>query len=153
MLFGLPFSNLPDDDRDRVDMAVERMMPADVELLQFIVATDRTARPSPEPEPYFFIDTKVVALVRGIEVRIATTDEFEDYGTLFGDKVYEEPQFGVDHAAFGALLSFGLADTGPAKASQGEWQIHRMSITPMGRLVIQAIEEVRAGFDAPGPSG
>jgi len=25
MLFGLPFSKMPDDDRDRVDMAIERM--------------------------------------------------------------------------------------------------------------------------------
>src|SRR5579863_1214690 len=33
MLFGLPFSKMPDDDRDRVDMIVERMVVEDVALL------------------------------------------------------------------------------------------------------------------------
>jgi len=148
VLFGLPFSKLPDDERDRIDMAVERMMPADVELLMAIVEKDRAARPTPETEPYLFRGTKIAATLRGIEVRLGSTDDYEDEGRGFSDEYYADARFLVDHAAFGALLSFGLLDVGQSQQVQGDWQIHRLVITPLGKLVVQAIEELRPGFDA-----
>jgi hypothetical protein len=148
VLFGLPFTKLPDDERDRVDMAVERMMPEDVELLRLIVEKDRTGRPSPEPGgPYLFKDSRVVALTRGIEVRVATTDDCGDDGE-FSNEIYADPRFCVDRGAFGSLRSLGLVEFGTIEASQGEWQIHPLLITPLGRITIRAIEEVRPGFDA-----
>jgi hypothetical protein len=146
VLFGLPFTKIPDDERDRVDMAVERMMVEDVELLMRIDEKDRTARPTPEREPYLFRGTKVAGMMRGIEVRIGTTDDCGDDGE-FGDEFYADARFLVDHAAFGALLSFGLLDVGQSQQKQGDWEIHRVVITPLGRLVVRAIEEVRPGFD------
>jgi hypothetical protein len=149
MLFGLPFTKLPDDERDRVDMAVERMMPADVELLSLIVEKDRAARPSPERGgPYLFKGTKVAAVIRRIEVRVGSTDDWGEEDDQFGDDIFTDPRFCVDHAAFGALLSFGLVDVGEHQMSSEEWQIHRLVITLLGRLVVRAIEELRPGFDA-----
>jgi hypothetical protein len=147
MLFGLPFSKIPDDERDRIDMAVERMLPADADLLRLIVDKDRSARPSPEADgPYFFKGTNVLAVIRGIEVRVGSTD---DWGAddQFGDDVYTDARFCVDHGAFAALLSFGLIDVGGHLAAQGDWAIHRLTITLLGRVVMRAIEEVRPGFD------
>jgi hypothetical protein len=151
VLFGLSFSKLPDDERDRVDMAVERMMPADADLLWVLAEKDRTARPSAELEgPYFFKGTRLLALTRGLEVRIGSTDDWVTDEEQFADEVYTDARFGVDHAAFGSLLSFGLADMSESMARQSDWdwEIRRLTITPLGRLVVRAIEEVRPGFDA-----
>ena len=54
-------------------MAVERMMPGDVELLTLIIQKDRKgALSSPETEPHLFRDMKVAALIHRLEVRIAS---------------------------------------------------------------------------------
>lgn len=159
MLFGLPFRRLPDDERDRVDMVVERMMPADVALLHGFAEKDRTARSPTEETPYIFRGSKLVAFVRGIEVRIASTDDGPD--GEFEEATYSDPRLAVDHAAFASLLRLGCVEIPDAKASYhtdgGDWQIHTVLITPLGRLVIEAIAYVRPGFegivaaDAPNP--
>lgn len=147
VLFGLPFSKLPDDERDRIDMAVERLMPADVELLRLIVEKNRTARPTPEKEPFLFRGTRVAAMIRGIEVRIGSTDDYTGTQAFFSNAFYDDPRSSVDHATFAALTSFGLVDIGQSEMQQGGWKIHRLVVTPLGQLVVGAIEEVRAGFD------
>jgi hypothetical protein len=148
MLFGLPFTKLPDDERDRVDMVVERIMLPDVELLRLIVEKDRTAPPSPEPEPYLFRGTRVAALTRDLEVRVATTNEYMAGGTAFGDPTYEDEQFRVDHTAFSALLALGCIELAERKMTQGEWGVQALVVSPLGRLVAGAIEALRPGFDA-----
>jgi len=58
-----------------------------------------------------------------------------------------ERRFFADQLSFGTLLSLGCVDVGQSNATtHGPWQVHRLMITQLGRLVIQAIEEVRPGF-------
>lgn len=77
--FGLEFSAMPDDERDRVDMVLERMVPADVGLLMRLDEMNRTATPPAEVDgPHIFQGTRVAALLNGIDVRVATTDDFDD---------------------------------------------------------------------------
>ncbi len=79
MLFRLPFSALPDDHRDRVDMAVERMMPEDLELLTRISEMQAGPRRDPaenESLRYLFGDCNVVSLTLGSTRRVATTMEW-----------------------------------------------------------------------------
>ena len=147
--FGLEFSTIPDDERDRVDMVVERLVPEDVLLLLQIDQRNRNSRPADQVDgPHIFQGTQVAALVHGINVRVACTDDQNDtehdYG--FGDPVFTDDRFVVDQAAFASLVSLGCLDIGESKASQMPWEIHRLMITQVGRLVIGAIEQVRAGF-------
>jgi hypothetical protein len=147
MLFGLPFSKLPDDERDRVDMVVERIMPVDIELLVLIADKDRTAKPlAPPKERYFFTGMNMVALTRGIEVRLVTARDYENRG--FADQVEAaEVARPVDHAAFSSLQSLGCVEVAESTAAQGDWRAHTLVIAPLGRLMIQAIEELRPGFE------
>jgi len=152
MLFGLSFRSLPDDERDRVDMAVERMMPADVDLLVLIAIKDEEAtrdRPS-ETLRYHFGTSFVGALLKDIELRLVTSDDIED--GRFTDEVTEADRFRADRGAFASLVSLGCLDLGESKVLLGEWRAHQLAITPLGRLVIRAIEEVRPGLDTPDPS-
>lgn len=146
MLFGLPFVRVPDDDRDRIDMVVERIMTADVELLRLIAQKDHDApRPSAEDAAYYFPDSNVVALTRGLDVRIATTLDQWEGG--FSDQAYSDDRYSVNHAAFASLLSLSCIEVGDMKATQGDWLTRCLAITPLGKLVIRAVEEVRPGFD------
>jgi hypothetical protein len=152
VFFGLEFSTMPDDERDRVDLVVERMVPADVELLMRVDEMNRiSTAPAQVDGPHIFQGTRVTALLNGIDVRIATTDDYDDsdsdsnYG--FEPRVFVDDRFQVDQAAFGSLVSLGCLDIGESKASQMPWEHHRLMITELGRLVVRAIEEVRSGFE------
>jgi hypothetical protein len=145
--FGLEFSALPDDLRDRVDLVVERLVPEDVDLLMTIDEKNRKARPAVEKDgiPFNVGGSRVAAVIQGISVRLGTTDDHEiDQG--FIDAFYEGDRYLVSQAAFGALVAVGCIDVGQSQSSQGHWEIHRLLITELGSLVIRAIEEVRAGF-------
>jgi len=74
----------------------------------------------------------------------AANETEHDHG--FGDHVFRDDRFVVEQAAFGSLVSLGYLDVGQSKATQVPWEIHRLMITQVGRLVIGAIEQVRAGF-------
>jgi hypothetical protein len=129
-------------------MVVERIMPADLELLHRLADMDRTARLVDKEErgAHLFKETKLLAFVRAVEVRVASTDGLVD-GEL-DEEMYKSPRFSLDHLAFASLRALGCVDVGQSKASQEDWEIHTLLITPLGRLVIQAIEELRAGIDA-----
>ena len=147
MLWGLPFLKLPDDERDRVDMLVERMVLADVELLSLLVHMDRIASPSKETEPYLFRGTRLAVLTRELEAIVATTDQY-DYGNNEGfRKLLDTEPAGVNRAAFGTLLTLGCIETGEVKMSQGDWTIRSLVLTTLGRSVNHAIEELRPGFE------
>jgi hypothetical protein len=150
--FGLEFSAMPDDERDRVDMVLERMVPADVGLLMRLDEMNRTATPPDEVDgPHIFQGTRVAALLNGIDIRVATTDDFDDsesdstYG--FEPHVFVDERFHVDQVAFGSLVSLGCLEIAQSKGAQLPWELHRLMITEIGHLVIRAIAEVRPGFE------
>ncbi len=151
-LYGLSFRSLADDERDRVDMAVERMMPADAELLSLILRKDEEAERSLNPETvnYFFGQSNVAAFLFGARLRLATTADWKQGG--FTDDVISEDRFLGDRQALASLVSLGCIDLGSSKATKGEWQIHQIVITPLGALVIRALDEVAAGIAARPPN-
>ena len=147
VFFGLEFSALPDDLRDRVDLVVERLVPEDVALLMEIDEKNRRARPTDEKDgtPFDIGGSRVAAVMEGLTVRIGTSDDHQP-GHGFPDAFFEDDRFLVSQAAFGALVAVGCIDAAQNNSSQGRWEIHRLLITELGRLVIGAIEEVRPGF-------
>jgi hypothetical protein len=146
MLFGLSFKVLPDDERDRVDMAVERMMPADAELLQLVA--EKQKLPTKNIRGHFGSATgrcKVLALLREQEFRVATSNDHEE-GGAFGDAVFAHDSYRADRVALSSLQALGCLDLDRGDASFGTWQIHVVTITSLGALVLRAIDEVRAGL-------
>ena len=152
IFFGLQFREMPDDERDRVDMVVERMVPGDVDLLMRIDQLNRTARPfEKENGRYHFHRTRVTALIDGINVLIATTDDYrsptaEDRSSGFREEVFSESVFRPDQSAFGSLVALGCIEAAQSQTVQGEWKLHALIITQLGSLVIQSIEDVGPGF-------
>jgi hypothetical protein len=144
--FGLPFVGFQDDRRDRVDMVVERLMPDDIELLRLIDEKNRTASPPLTDEAqHIFGRSRVVALIQSLEVRVATTDGFTtEIG--FYDETLSDDRRRVDHTAFGSLVTLGCLEIGQSKVRQADWEIRPLVITPLGELLLSAIEELRPGF-------
>jgi len=146
VFFGLPFSKLPDDDRDRVDMAVERMTVADVEFLAMVQAKRRTPEEHKvDGKSYIFGDDGIGAVIRGSELRIATPNEWTLDGFVPG--FFEDPRFIGDRAALASLVSVGCLDLGEAVTHLGNKEkANPLRILPLGHMVIRAIEEVGPGF-------
>lgn len=157
-LYGLQFSKLPDDERDRVDMAIERMMPGDVELLVRI--DEGRKRPPRSPIPALQVGpSNVFALISGSELRISVTDHWKGDGLT--EEVLRDETSRADLVALSALQSLGCVRLGERhstidfSASGGEfysssWIEYPLTITAVGELVIRAIEEMRPGLDAGG---
>jgi hypothetical protein len=60
-------------------MIVERMVVEDVALLVRIDELNRTSTPPEQVRgPHIFEGTRVAALFNGLDVRVATTDDFND---------------------------------------------------------------------------
>ena len=122
VFFGLPFSKMPDDERDRVDMAVERMTVPDVEFLDMIEAR----RPPPnfqerEGMSYMFGGDGLGAVIVGTSLRIATPNEWKS-GTNSGleETFFEDPRFEGNGAALASLVSVGCLDVGDAVVNVGD---------------------------------
>jgi hypothetical protein len=140
VLFGLSFDVLPDDDRDRVDMAVERLVPPDVELLMLIAA--RQSAPSMKTGDR----SDVFALINGRALRLTITD-FLHEGEL-QQHVLDDERFLADRAALDALVGGGCVHLGERFAQAGDWIIYKLTISEVGHMVIRAIEEVHPGLKA-----
>jgi hypothetical protein len=130
---------MPDDERDRVDMVVEKMMPEDADLL---------ARIANEQRPFGRIPS--VFALRGIgELRIATSSSNE-----FADEALSEARFLADPVTLASLASLTCLDLAQSEATimRGgfaggvPFAIHRLTITSLGDLVLQALDDVRAGY-------
>jgi hypothetical protein len=145
VFFGLPFSTLPDDERDRVDMAVERMTVPDVQFLDMIAAK-RNSLGEQSGRRYIFGPDGILAMIDGITLRIGTPTEWVSGG--FADEFYKDPQFIGDRAALSSLVSVGCLDVGQSRITSlnGNAQGHQLRILPLGDMVLRAIEEVRSGF-------
>jgi hypothetical protein len=146
MLYGLSFRSLPDDERDRVDMAIERMMPGDVELL--IRIDEGRKRVPRSPIPTMPVGpSNVFALISGRELRLSVTDHW--IGDAAWEEALEDENSRADRVALTALEALGCVHIGESRSSSPSWNEHSLTITTVGELVIRAIEEVRPGLDAP----
>jgi hypothetical protein len=146
MLFGLPSGKMPDDERDRVDMAVERMMPADVEFLSILSEKRKVAGQSPMASVgQIFGPSGIVALVQGTDLRIATPDERLGQ---FSNDLFNNPAFIGDRAALASLQSLGCVELSQSVMSHARWRVHHLIVTPLGDTVLRALEEVRPGLEA-----
>jgi hypothetical protein len=153
VLYGLPFSPLPDDERDRVDMAVERMMPADADLLTTIRDKDLAERADrTDAMNAIFGTSNCVVLLRSGELRIATAAEWnpshQRSWSPFSDEVTDDPRFSADRAALASLEALGCLELGPDVMRIRDWRVHQKTITALGNLVLRALDDVRPGFAA-----
>jgi hypothetical protein len=149
VLYGLADSKMPEDDRDRVDMAVERMTVPDVQFLAVIEA--KRANPDfqeREGMAYLFGTDGLGAVITGTSLRIATPNEWttgSNSGLVEG--FFEDPRFEGDRAALASLVSVGCLDIGDAVVTVGDrGKIYHLRMLPLANLVLQALHEVRPGF-------
>ncbi len=111
-LYGLQFSKLPDDERDRVDMAIERMMPGDVELLVRIDEGRKRLPRKPLPEVTAQL-SNVFALISGNALRLNATDHWDGDGLK--DEVLLDKSYLADRVALAALESLGCVHVGESR--------------------------------------
>ncbi len=152
MVFGHSFRVLPDDERDRVDMVVERMIPADVELLMRIAETlDRPPPPGPTGfEGRVMGQGNVVAFVRETDLRLVTHEYWNDSDSKFLPEAETDPKLIADRSALTALLSLDCVVLGQMLLG-GDIEHHGYLVksirpTSLGYLVVRAIDEVRPGL-------
>jgi hypothetical protein len=147
MLFGLPYSKMPDDDRDRVDMAVERMTIADIKFLAMIWAKRRSPEEHlPEGEMNVFGTDGIGAVITGTELRIATPNEWEE--NMLVATFHRDQRFLGDRAALASLVSIGCLDVGQALVNSAgrTTHFHQVRFLPLAHMVLGAMEEVRSGL-------
>jgi hypothetical protein len=142
MLFGLPFSKMPDDERDRVDMAVERMTVEDAQLLKMI-GEKRTSPTGVGKSKFGPCGLAVMtdAFRRGDQttMRIVTPDP---------DGELESIRYPVDRAVFASLEVLGCVELDRQVEGVATEYLQHVFVTPLGEMVNRAIEEVRPGFAA-----
>jgi len=154
VLFGLPFTSLADDERDRVDMVVDRMIPADVELLMRIAETiDRPPPPGAKGfEGRIMGQGNVVAFVNETELRLVTADYWKDSDSNFVPEAEIDPKLVADRSALTALISLDCVVLGEildgGDVQQHDYVVKSIRPTSLGYMVIRAINEVRPGLSA-----
>jgi hypothetical protein len=147
MLFGLPFTKIPEDERDRVDMAVERMTVPDVEFLLIVSEKRRMSPDLTEGQLYLFGPSGVGAMLDGTSLRIVTPDLWRNQE--FSAELFEDSRFIGDRAALASLVSVGCLDVGQVVLNSGRGgKVHHLIILPLGEMVLRALEEVRPGLGA-----
>lgn len=135
VLFGLPFTTMSSDDRDRVDMLAERLVPEDIELLGRIAAIET------QDERRFILyahldDVKDVVKIVGVR---------EGNRNAFVSFVPSGPAFKTLESQGCLYRSTGFSSevTIDGDSATG---IH-VEITPLGRLLLKALADIRAGLD------
>jgi hypothetical protein len=146
-LFGLQFEPLPDDERDRIDMAVERMMPEDAALLYRIAEkqNEPPAKKTEGPLDSTSGKSKTMAIFQEDGVRlVATNDQAETATNL---DAFDQEHYGVDAAAIANLQTLGcIRLMRPEGSYVDRYQL--LTITNVGALVIRALDDVRGGFES-----
>lgn len=141
VFFGLPFTAIQAEDRDRVDMLVERLVPADVELLSAIALLDQ-GKGAQGGRPGCFVLTHGSRYLVGTSFLYAENHRDDD---LKGVPSLDGPAFAslVAHGCISLPSSWSEEVTFNGVSATAEF----VEITPLGRLLRQALEDVRAGFD------
>jgi hypothetical protein len=141
IFFGLPFTGIKAEDYDRVDMLIERLVPADVELLSTIALLDRGEGPQ-GGRPGCFVLTHGGRYLVGNSFLYAENHRDED---LKGVPSLDGPAFAslVAHGCVSLPSSWSEALTFNGVSATAEF----VEVTPLGRLLRQSLEDVRPGFD------
>jgi hypothetical protein len=142
MLLGLPFTKIADDERDRIDMTVERMTVEDAELLMAIFDNIRT----PQDLGHRSFGPTGVLVLTPVDtdrprptVHIVTPDP-----TGRADEVRVPFPRGV----FESLKLLGCVETGAGISTEGGVARYHLLLTDLGGTVGRAIKEVRPGLSA-----
>jgi len=157
VLFGMPFSKVPADDVDRLDMVFERMMPGDARLLMRLSDLAKTPLlpDSQMIEPVSDEEKRpatceVFALRSDTALRIITSNDYPKDRT-FNDDFLEQSRLLENAIELDALEVLGCVSVGEQngtlKHSSGYHGFYRLLLTPVGELVVKALVEVRAGFE------
>jgi hypothetical protein len=137
VLYGLPFTDATEVERDRVDMMVERLMPQDVDLLNRISGLWKSLSPK-DPNPHCLaLNWSGLRMIRY---------PLPDSGHLTVQLVEETPI--ESGAAFATLQSAGCIEV-PGGYSTDEIIINgagvhsaMVEVTPLGRLLLEALGDV-----------
>jgi len=157
VLFGLPFTRIPSDEVDRIDITLERMIPADAYLLLRLSEMAKaplladsvvvTGMYMNEVRP----TTCEVIVVRheqsSTDLRIITSNDYPK-DSQFEDDFFEKESFVQDPIALDTLDSLGCVSVREAQSHVGRRSLHRLLVTPLGDLVVQVLLGVRAGYEA-----
>jgi hypothetical protein len=142
VLYGLPFTDVTDDERDRVDMLVVRLMPRDVDLLNKIDRLNRVdamwkREVATDPEP------RCLALHwEGLRLIQYPPDRF---GHLTEDYVKKAPTEST--TAFTTLQSAGCIEMEDGFSTDivingvGVYS-GTVTVTPLGALLLRALRDV-----------
>jgi hypothetical protein len=136
IMYGLPFSRLPEDERDRVDMVAERMTPEDADLLKAIAhrvdahASDQRIKGA----TLFVVHSKTgVSLVASKDLKSS------------GERAFEQGR--IDPHALSALTALGCVEVRSLTFSEGDERLgYTLHMTAIGKLVLTGLEKVKAGL-------
>lgn len=141
VFFGLPFTGIEADDRDRVDMLIERLVPDDIELLSTVARLEASELPR-HGHPGCFVLTHGRQYLVGSSFIEKERHQDDDLKTAAS----------LDGPAFTCLMSQGCltlpslwsADvTFNGVSANAEY----LEITSLGRLLLRSLEDIRAGIE------
>lgn len=139
ILFGLPFSKVPDDERDRIDMVVERMTVEDAELL---MAVDRLRDALPQNLQQ---DYGPFGIVVRVHADLQSPRPLAQLVTVNVERTGESPSHQVRRDALEALITMGCLERGRELAKRDGHAGYHLLITQLGESLLRAFNEVRAG--------
>lgn len=152
VLFGLQFTKIPEDELDRVDLAVERMLPGDAIFLMRIADIHQTPAnpdasflggvPYGEARP---TKCEAIAIQSPTDLRIVTSNEYSPQMNL--ERTTTDARFAFSATELSSLESLGCVHRSESEASNGTYAFHILDVTPLGELVLRALKEVRAGCE------
>lgn len=156
ILFGLPFCKIANDDRDRVDMVAERITADDLQLLADISRFEDVPPRDPVGSAFTVTYRGTFAAYIDGALKVGPGDPLS--GNVVGPSREGAVPVEVNPLSFSALGHLGLIelrDIGQTVAVSADSHFDHLQsvlITPLGRLLLKALHEVRAGMDVPEPA-
>jgi len=141
ILFGMPFTNSSEDDRDRVDMLAERLIPEDIRILRRLTELQQTAA---DGHSY---SRRVYQLKCDDTIRFVTDDDIAGGRFHVSDLRALE---GVSPPALKTLRSIGclnIIGQHPVFYGSSEITIEELAVTSLGVLLMDSLRDVQAGLD------
>jgi hypothetical protein len=152
VLYTLPLSTTSDDDRDRLDMIFERLLPDEVRLLKAIAEFEPAAPRSPEGG--IFTPRYAGTWARYVDdvLQVGPGDSLSS--DVLGPNEEAAVPFIANRLAFSALGTLALVELRDqsqdfAISPHAYFaEIQQVTITPLGRLVLRALKEVPLDVEA-----
>lgn len=141
VLCGLPFSSVSEDDRDRVDMLVKRLMPSDITLLDSIQKFEAEKND-------FKVRWKngVYAVRMGGELRVVPGSRVPE--DTFSEDLFAIPGLPRDRIGLVTLETLGLIELdsgnsrGPFPIAMPINMVNGVSTTPLAEMLLAALRAV-----------